>query len=170
MIMTQENELKLNLTEAAQKEYDAYPPPWKQIIDRVVEWKEDGHEIIVDVINNSQSEDWHVRDEAYGYLNDFFAHYIATYDYLKDDSVITSIYKTDLMRWRGGQLSLNAICPGIRNLSYLDSSDYITFLPSDKFLFSPGEIKNPGDLRAAIKDRWVMHLKGDAKLRYALRF
>ncbi len=76
MIMTQENEQKLNLTEAAQKEYDAYPPPWKHIIDRVVEWKEDGHEIIVDVLNNTQSEDYHVRDEAYGYLNDFFSHYM----------------------------------------------------------------------------------------------
>ena len=76
MTETKNRKIKLNFTEAAQKEYDAYPPPWKQIIDRVVEWKEDGHEIIVDVINNSQSEDWHVRDEAYGYLNDFFAHYM----------------------------------------------------------------------------------------------
>ena len=76
MTETKNSKIKLNFTEAAQKEYDAYPPPWKHIIDRVIEWKEDGHEIIVDVINNTQSDDFHVRDEAYGYLNDFFAHYM----------------------------------------------------------------------------------------------
>ena len=42
---------------------------------------------------------------------DFFAHYMGTYETIKDDKSIQKIVKNDLMRWRGGQLSLNAICP-----------------------------------------------------------
>ena len=75
MNATTDNENKLDFTEAGQKEYDAYPPQWKHIINRVVEWKEDGHDIIIDVINRSQSEDQDVREGCYGYLNDFFTHY-----------------------------------------------------------------------------------------------
>ena len=77
MIMTEttEQKNKLDFTEAGQKEYDGYPPQWKHIINRVVDWKEDGHDMIIDVINRSQSEDQDVREGCYGYLNDFFTHY-----------------------------------------------------------------------------------------------
>ena len=77
MIMTEttEQKNKLDFTEAGQKEYDGYPPQWKHIINRVVDSKEDGHDIIIDVINRSQSEDQDVREGCYGYLNDFFTHY-----------------------------------------------------------------------------------------------
>ena len=95
---------------------------------------------------------------------EFFAHYIGTYNYLKDDSKIKSIYKTDLMRWRGGQLSLNAICPNIRNLCFLDSDPYISFLPSEYFNYSSPNIRSISDFRVAMKNRWIVHLKGKSKL------
>ena len=78
MTETKNKKIKLNFTEAGQKEYDAYPPPWKHAINRVIEWKEDGHEIIVDVINKAADPEGEHRDrdDAYGYLNDFFAHYM----------------------------------------------------------------------------------------------
>ena len=75
MNATTDNENKLDFTEAGQKEYDGYPPQWKHIINRVLDSKEDGHDIIIDVINRSQSEDHDVREGCYTYINDFFTHY-----------------------------------------------------------------------------------------------
>ena len=76
MNATTDKKTKQTLTEAGQKEYDGYPPQWKHCINRVLESKEDGHDIIIDVINRSQSEDHTESDGCYGYLNDFFSHYM----------------------------------------------------------------------------------------------
>ena len=34
---------------------------------------------------------------------DFFAHYMGTYEAIKNDTFIQNITRNDLMRWRGGQ-------------------------------------------------------------------
>ena len=50
----------------------------------------------------------------------FFSHYIGTYDRIKDDKIIQNICGNDLMRWRGGQLSLNAVIPSIKMVDFRD--------------------------------------------------
>ncbi len=107
-----------------------------------------------------------VEDER---SRDFFAHYMGTYDFIKDNREIKSIYHSDLMCWRGGQLSLNAICPGIRNLTFMDSTDSLTLLPSDTFLYSPKEVNTIDQFNSAINGRWIIHLKGSIKLKMRLQ-
>ena len=41
---------------------------------------------------------------------------MGTYRFIKDDTKIKEITGNDLMIWRGGQLSLNTICPGSKML------------------------------------------------------
>ena len=48
----------------------------------------------------------------------FFAHYMGTYQCIKDDKSIQKTTGNDLMRWRGGQLSLNAICNGSKMVDF----------------------------------------------------
>ena len=75
------------------------------------------------IITESQSQD----------CIDFFAHYMGTYQWIKDDIKIQKIAGNDLMRWRGGQLSLNAICNGSKMTDFRDSTAGIKILPCSKY-------------------------------------
>ena len=94
---------------------------------------------------------------------DFFAHYMGTYEAIKDDKKIQSVTGNDLMRWRGGQLSLNAVCPGSKMVDLRDSNTWIKVLPCNiynKAVMSPNEVNQ---LR---RDNmtYVAHIKGKAKM------
>ena len=88
-------------------------------------------------------------------------------------SMIKNLYKLDLMRWRGGQLSINAISPGVRHVSYLDSTDYIGLMPAEKYNYTARslnlnsrkhELINKGELNQILKSIWILHIKGKSKL------
>lgn len=94
----------------------------------------------------------------------FFAKYIQTYEDIKANKIINNIVGTDLERWRGGQLSLNAICNAGRMVTYRDSTDHISFLPCGKYnrtIYSYAEISSAKVERSA----FAVHAKGKAKYR-----
>ena len=96
------------------------------------------------------------------YAKDFFSHLMGTYEWIKNDNVIKGIVGLDLRRWRGGILSLNAICPGIRNTTFLDSNKDITILPSEKYHHTPPSLSA---IKYAItgEEIFSIHLKGNVK-------
>ena len=62
-------------------------------------------------------------DNDHQYTKDFFARYIGTYNsILKSETIQMIMNNIDLKRWRGGQLSLNAICGGGNMISRKDSN------------------------------------------------
>ena len=69
-------ETRLNLTKEGEQAYLAYPPQWKYVIDYVLNCKFDGYKKISKAINQSQSEDMQERNQACGWLGDFFAIYM----------------------------------------------------------------------------------------------
>ena len=69
-------ETRLNLTKEGEQAYLAYPPQWKYVIDYVLNCKFDGYKEISKAINQSQSEDMQDRNQACGWLGDFFAIYM----------------------------------------------------------------------------------------------
>ena len=93
---------------------------------------------------------------------DFFAHYIGTYQYIKDDKIIQQITGNDLMRWRGGQLSLNAICPSSKMVDFRDSNEHIKILPCSKYNYA---VSNKAEVSTLAKENLihVAHIKGKAK-------
>lgn len=94
---------------------------------------------------------------------EFFAHYMGTYEEIKEDEIIKSIARNDLMRWRGGQLSLNAVCSGCKMIDFRDSTNDIKILPCSKFnraVKSKEEVNN----LSRNQEVYVAHLKGKAKL------
>ncbi len=95
-------------------------------------------------------------------VKEFFAQYIAVYDWLRNDSKITKLVGVDLMKWRGGQLSLNAICPGIKNTTFMDSNKSIMILPSDKYNHNPPSLSAIRDAIAK-ESIYACHLKGRVK-------
>ena len=58
-----------------------------------------------------------------------------TYEAIKDDQLIKDITKNDLMRWRGGQLSLNAIA-GSKMLDFRDSNRILKVLSCDLYNYT----------------------------------
>jgi SAM-dependent methyltransferase len=94
----------------------------------------------------------------------FFAGYLGTYDRLCGNAAITGYYG-NIKRWRGGQLSLNALtCPqGVP--SALDSAKgfgaRIRYYPCSTFNFSI-ELDRPYSARQ-LDTRAVLHLKGPRK-------
>ena len=67
---------RLYLTKAGQEALNAYPPQWKYVIQYVLNCKFDGYKEISNAINQSQSEDNQERNQACGWLGDFFAIYM----------------------------------------------------------------------------------------------
>ena len=92
----------------------------------------------------------------------FFAHYMGTYEAIKDDKKIQAVTKNDLMRWRGGQLSLNSICGGIKLVDFRDSLDRIKILPCSIFNYAVRDKSEVQDLKEQGKV-YVAHIKGKAK-------
>lgn len=92
----------------------------------------------------------------------FFAHYMGTYESIRSDAVIKSITKNDLMRWRGGQLSLNAICPGIKMVDWRDSDEVLKILPCRKYNLAVKSIKEVPLLEKE-NSVYIAHIKGRAK-------
>ena len=95
----------------------------------------------------------------------FFETRLATYDALAVDARITGFYG-DIKRWRGGQLSLNALAQDLRPYSpyRLDETAgaRLRFLPCDTFNFAGGE----GEAASAserLDERFVVHFKGMRK-------
>ncbi len=104
------------------------------------------------IIANAQSQD----------CIKFFAHYMGTYETIKDDSFIKAITKNDLMRWRGGQLSLNAICEGIKFVDFRDSLGGLKILPCNIYNYA---VRDKGEVNTLKDNRkvYVAHIKGKAK-------
>ena len=100
----------------------------------------------------------------------FLRRRLALYERLAADSFITGYYG-DVKRWRGGQLSLNAMAYGLGPYSpyrvYECAGASIRMLPCDTFNFTAGE----GEAASAVEhldDRYVVHFKGTRK--YAFGF
>ena len=94
---------------------------------------------------------------------DFFAHYMGTYEAIKDDSIIKSITQNDLMRWRGGQLSLNAVCPGSKMLDFRDSTQTLKILSCDLYNYT---VRDKLEIKTLKEENkvYIAHIKGKAKL------
>ena len=69
-------ETRLNLTKEGEKAYLDYPAPWKYVITYVLDCEHDGYKEISNAINLSQSEDIAERNNACGWLGDFFSIYM----------------------------------------------------------------------------------------------
>jgi|GEM_PF-901860 len=103
-------------------------------------------------------------------VRDFLEARLATYDALAADAFIAGYYG-DVKRWRGGQLSLNALLHGLRPYSpYAPRSAAgarLRFLPCDTFNFSGGEGEAASSLER-LDERYVVHFKGSRKYAFAL--
>lgn len=93
----------------------------------------------------------------------FFSAYLATYEVLKTDPIVHGYYG-DIERWRGGQLSLNALGlpPKLPRPCDFDRNGIrIASLPCNKFNYW---VTKPIDFHRPIWDaKFVLHLKGDSK-------
>ena len=88
---------------------------------------------------------------------------MGTYETIKEDRAIQSVTGNDLMRWRGGQLSLNAICPGSKLVDFRDSNKSLKILPYSKYnlaVRSADAVHSLADQNSV----YVAHIKGKAKL------
>lgn len=94
----------------------------------------------------------------------FFSSYIATYEGLIQDPLISDYYG-NIERWRGGQLSLNAIaCPAgdITRIGTFDSHGLtVGLLPCTSFNYWVKGSLPPGS--RSWDRKFVLHLKGDSK-------
>jgi hypothetical protein len=95
----------------------------------------------------------------------FFSAYIATYQELRRDSKIADYYG-DIDRWRGGQLSLNALACPQRDIARTDKLQFqditVGLLPCNRFNYWVTRDPRPG---ARHWDRkFILHLKGDSKV------
>lgn len=93
---------------------------------------------------------------------------LATYERIAADPAVTAYYG-DVRRWRGGQLSLNAVCAEHRPYSPFrvchQDGLRLRFLPCDTFNFALGDGEALSS-SARLGERYVMHYKGPRK--YAL--
>ena len=88
---------------------------------------------------------------------------MGTYQWAKDDIEIQKITGNDLMRWRGGQLSLNAICNGVKMSDFRDSTAGIKILSCDKYNRAVRS-KDEVHYLSRNTDTYIAHIKGKAKL------
>jgi len=93
---------------------------------------------------------------------DFFGHYMGTYEFIKDYKKIQKITGNDLMRWRGGQLSLNAICQGSKMADFRDSSASLKILPCSIYNYAVPNKDIIPDLKKT-GQVYIAHIKGKAK-------
>lgn len=95
---------------------------------------------------------------------------MAVYDRLLGDPFIIEYYG-DVRRWRGGQLSLNAVAYGLFPCSPYRAWDVagarVRLLPCDTYNFAGGEGEASSSLER-LDERYVVHFKGPRK--YALMF
>jgi len=95
---------------------------------------------------------------------DFFRSYLATYYQLISDNHIRDFYG-DIQKWRGGQLSLNAVCFTLSPYSHYRPMKIggcsVISLPCDVYNYSwnLGEDQQIGEL----KRKAVIHIKGNRK-------
>lgn len=103
-------------------------------------------------------------------VREFLRRRLATYDRLVTDPLITRCYG-DVRRWRGGQLSLNAVSPGLSLHSpyrYYDCAGAVVrMLPCDTFNFTSGEGEAATSLEH-LDDRYIIHFKGMRKYAFNL--
>lgn len=103
-----------------------------------------------------------------GAVERFMRSRLATYDRIAADPVVSAYYG-DVRRWRGGQLSLNAVCAAYRPFSPFRVARAggldLRFLPCDTFNFALGDGESLESSRR-LGERYVMHYKGPRK--YAL--
>lgn len=99
----------------------------------------------------------------------FLERRLATYDRVAADRFIAGYYG-DVRRWRGGQLSLNALVSELQPYSpyraEAAAGARLRFLPCDTFNFSGGEGEAPDSIER-LGERYVVHFKGHRK--YAFR-
>ena len=98
----------------------------------------------------------------------FFDGYIGTYRALMQDPLVADYYG-EITRWRGGQLSLNAVAlrMGARESVVAEPNHpAVVSLPCDShnFWIVPNATPDPGLWNA----KYVLHLKGDSKLLIAM--
>jgi len=97
-------------------------------------------------------------------VRNFFRRYVATYDKLADDSSIANYYE-NIKKWRGGQLTLNAISYGAFPYSpyrIIDTDgSSIKVLPCDPYNYS-WEYSEKIDAQE-ISRKKVIHVKGGRK-------
>lgn len=100
----------------------------------------------------------------------FLLRRLATYDRLVSDPLIAGTYG-DVRRWRGGQLSLNAVSPALGMQSpyrlYDCAGAVVRMLPCDTFNFTSGEGEAATSLEH-LDDRYVIHFKGMRKYAFNL--
>jgi hypothetical protein len=100
----------------------------------------------------------------------FLTRRLATYDRLLDDALVRSYYG-DVRRWRGGQLSLNAVachllpCSPYRAWSVAGAR--VRFLPCDTYNYAAGEGESASGIER-LADRYVVHFKGSRKFALTL--
>jgi hypothetical protein len=94
----------------------------------------------------------------------FFRSYLATYLRLERHPLVTSAYG-NVRRWRGGQLSINAVSGGwVRYAATIARGPFggrIAYLPCSRYNLTPAE---EGEIQAPMLTRaLVLHLKGSRK-------
>ena len=101
-------------------------------------------------------------------VREFLRRRLATYDRLVSDALVTRFYG-DVRRWRGGQLSLNAVSHGLAPYSPYRVQEVegarLRMLPCDTYNFSAGD--ETALALDHLEDRYVIHFKG--ALKYAFR-
>jgi hypothetical protein len=97
-------------------------------------------------------------------VRQFFDTYLGTYERLLTDARVVSYYG-NIERWRGGQLSLNAVALPTNDDLKIDSFDsagvQIAMFPCNKFNYWVTKCIEPG--RKTWDGKFVLHLKGDSK-------
>jgi hypothetical protein len=103
-------------------------------------------------------------------VRQFLRRRLAAYDSTAADAIITAYYG-DVKRWRGGQLSLNAVTYGMMPHSpyriHECDGAAVRMLPCDTFNFSTGEGESAASLEH-LQDRYIIHFKGARK--YAFHY
>jgi hypothetical protein len=103
-------------------------------------------------------------------VREFLRRRLATYDRLVSDPLVMRCYG-DVRRWRGGQLSLNAVSPGLSLHSpyryYHCAGAVVRMLPCDTFNFTSGEGEAATSLEH-LDDRYIIHFKGMRKYAFNL--
>lgn len=100
-------------------------------------------------------------------VRNFFSAYLGTYESIMQDATIRDYYG-DIKRWRGGQLSLNAVaCPQVSLREIKQVKDFrvggsrIGLLPCNLFNYWVTRAHRPGT--RTWDRKFVLHLKGDSK-------
>ncbi|MDA9711146.1 hypothetical protein N9U42_02130 [Luminiphilus sp.] len=96
----------------------------------------------------------------------FFDHYLLVYRRLLSDPVVVKIYG-DVRRWRGGQLSLNAILCPLGVPSFLDTAQFlgaiINYHPCCELNFS-FDYSLKEIAQKELTEKSIVHLKGGRKI------